>query len=306
MNSVEFRIPISPTQSFYDQIELFCFSLNKLGGLYRAAKVILFVGGDVNIQNVRAANLWSRNLNVEWYAVPDDIFAEYSFYGTANWRFEGPEPTSDLIILADADTILVKEFDENLLNCDLGRPVVLGFQAHYPPGENAEIIPSPFSPEYWAGILDAVGVSRSAIRHRYSMDLEGNFPLAPPYFNYGFVAFNRSAFNNVQVRISEAHKAVLVKTNSFMQCQIALTIAILKSDTDYVHLPARYNYINDNIFIEHFQDEISKIINIHYLRLNTIDRSKIRTQPVVSSQEANIVDSMVLEMISQWQQHTLE
>ncbi|MGH6922956.1 MAG: hypothetical protein ACRED5_04220 [Propylenella sp.] len=49
---------------------------------------------------MRRENRWSENYNIDWERVPDEIFAEFGWPGTANWRLNIPADNADVIVLS--------------------------------------------------------------------------------------------------------------------------------------------------------------------------------------------------------------
>src|SRR4051812_20841172 len=111
---IEFRIPISPTPDFYERVHLFCAALRRAEP-GSAILVRVVVGDNADLSQVQRANRWSSKYDVEWHRVPDEIFAAHSFYGTADFRYLLPDRASDLVVLSDADTVLLRPIREDFL-----------------------------------------------------------------------------------------------------------------------------------------------------------------------------------------------
>src|SRR5215211_2429779 len=96
---VEFRLPISPTLSFYRRIHLFCAALRRLRTPYAEALVRVVVGDNPDLDEVRKANAWAENYPVTWHAVPPEIFEQHHYFGTADFRYLLPPPSKGVVVL---------------------------------------------------------------------------------------------------------------------------------------------------------------------------------------------------------------
>jgi hypothetical protein len=61
---------------------------------------------------------------------------EQGYFGTSDFRYLLPETIADLIILADADTALIKPFGCELESMLSEEPCIAGHMAHVPPSVN--------------------------------------------------------------------------------------------------------------------------------------------------------------------------
>lgn len=269
---LEFRIPISPTAGFFAQVRLFAFALRRIGGLYEQARIRIAVGDKCDLDAVRRSNRWSENENVLWDRVPDALFESAGIWGTANWRLNLPVDDADIIILSDADTVLLRDINPILDMFQSDRPIIAGHMAHYPPPVGL-LNPAPAGPEFWPEILHAYGAGHIVLQERYSMDVAGSLPLSPPYFNLGFVAMNRSALFGFGHDIHWTEAWLKAHSGSHMRCQLALTLIACRREMDIKCLPASYNMAND---VHHFSASGLKqedVRVLHYLRETELDRS---------------------------------
>jgi hypothetical protein len=271
---IEFRIPISPTPSFFSQVRFFNYALRRLGAPYDRARLLVVVGDHCDIEQVCQENRWSEDFNIVWERVPDDVFAEFGIWGTANWRLNVPVGDSDIIILSDADTVLLRDFGPLLSDFPIGEAAVRGHMAHAPPPVKADI-PGSQTSEFWPWLFGAFNVPWPNEIHRYSMDKDQTLPLIPAYFNLGFVAMSAKALAVFDREIADCERKLKVLTESQMRCQMAVTIVAHRSSMNIETLSAAYNAAN---YIAHMSlNELvtSDIRVLHYLRLDEIDRSRI-------------------------------
>jgi len=276
---IEFRVPISPTQKFFSLVQFYNFALRRMESrLYRDARLLVVVGDHCDIDSVRRENKWSENFNVAWERVPDDIFAEFHWAGTANWRLSIPAGDADLIVLSDADTVLLRDIDPLLADFPTGEPTVRGHMAHFPPAlGTGSVTPPSASAEFWPWLFNEFDIPWPAKTYRYSMDVDGSLPASPAYFNFGFVAVNKKAFAILGSEMIEATRRVAAATGkSFMRCQIALTILAHRAGMNIGTLPAAYNAANDLAHLRLHGLTADQIRVLHFLRSDEISRDELQ------------------------------
>ena len=274
---VEFRIPISPTERFFSLVRFYNFALRRLDSpQYRDARLRIIVGDYCNLDAVRRDNQWSESFNISWEQVPDETFAEFHWAGTANWRLGIPADDADIIILSDADTIFLRDIDPLLMEFPLREAAVRGHMAHLPPLVNGPA-PAAQYPEFWPWLFDMFDVPWPAATYRYSMDAAGALPMAPAYFNLGFVALNAKALAIFGAEIAETTRRVAAATEkSFMRCQIALTLVAYRARMNIGTLSAAYNAANDLGHLSQNGLCADQIRVLHFLRADEIDRGELQ------------------------------
>lgn len=276
---IEFRLPISPSQKFFSLVQFHNFALRRMDSrLYRDARLLAVVGDHCDIDGVRRENKWSENFNVGWERVPDDIFAEFHWAGTANWRLSLPAGDADVVILSDADTVLLRDIDPLLADFPMDKPAVRGHMAHFPPAlGTGSVAPPSASAEFWPWLFDEFDIPWPTKTYRYSMDADGSLPLAPAYFNFGFVAVNKKAFAIFGSQMMEATRRVAAITGtSFMRCQVAMTVVAHRAGMNIGTLPAAYNAAND---LEHLRLSgltADQIRVLHFLRPDEVSRDELQ------------------------------
>jgi hypothetical protein len=275
---IEFRIPISPTDKFFSLVRFYNFALRRLGSpQYRDARLLVVVGDHCNLDAVARENKWSENFNIVWQRVPDEIFDEFNWAGTANWRLSIPAGDADIIILSDADTVLLRDIDPLLAELSLGEPAVRGHMAHLPPPLGIKsTAPSSAGSEFWPWLFNLFDIPWPAATYRYSMDVNGSLPVSPAYFNLGFVALNTKALPIFAAEIKEVTRRVTAATDSLMRCQIATTIIAHRAAIDIGTLSAAYNAANDVGHLEPNGLTVDQIRVLHFLRTDEIDRAELQ------------------------------
>jgi hypothetical protein len=273
---VEFRIPISPTGRFFSLVRFYNFALRRLDSpQYRDARLLVVVGDHCNLDAVRRENKWSENFNIAWERVPDEIFAEFHWAGTANWRLSIPADDADIIVLSDADTVLLRDIDPLLMEFPLEEPAVRGHMAHFPPPLQSTA-PSAAGREFWPWLFNVFDIPWPTNTYRYSMDIDGSLPVSPAYFNLGFVAVNAKALAVFASEILETTRRVTAATESFMRCQIAVTIIAHLAGMNIGTLPADYNAANDLGHLRPNGITADQIRVLHFLRTDEIDREELQ------------------------------
>jgi hypothetical protein len=283
---IEFRIPISPTEKFFSLVRFYNFALRRLKSpQYRDARLLVVVGDHCDLDTVRRENKWSENFNVAWERVPDEIFREFHWHGTANWRFSIPSDDADIIILADADTVLLRDIDPLLMLFPLEEPAVMGHMAHLPPPFTIRgVAPAAADFEFWPWLFNLFNIPWPAATYRYSMDVEGTLPVSPAYFNLGFVVLNARALPVFSSEIVETTRRVKAATESLMRCQIAVTVIAHRAGIIIGTLPAAYNAANDLVHFTKNGLTVDGIRVLHFLRLDEIDRGEL---------QAHLIDNLL-------------
>jgi hypothetical protein len=280
---LEFRIPISPTAGFFAQVRLFEFALRRLPSPYREAKVSVYVGDRCDIDAVRNANGWSGGRNVDWFAVPSAICTEFGIHGTADWRWVPSATDADVIILADADTVFLRDIDPLLSTMPNDRPAIRGHMAHFPPPSSGGGLPPSNTAEYWPSLFRSFSVPWPDRLFDYSMDTHRELPQAPAYFNLGMIAVNRAALHTVGQEIFSRQVEYMKNFDSHMRCQIVLSLIAYGRSFDIDALPATYNAAND---LEHMKANYASVDDIrvlHYLRTEEIDRSTVLLDEILDA-----------------------
>jgi hypothetical protein len=264
---VEFRIPISPTEKFFSLVRFYNFALRRLDSArYREARLVVIVGDHCDLDVVRRQNRWSEEFNIVWERLPDEIFDEFDWAGTANWRLSIPAGDADIVVLSDADTVLLRDIDPLLMEFPLETAAIRGHMAHLPPPLGTKsIAPSSGGWEFWPWLFDLLDIPWPAATYRYSMDADASLPAAPAYFNLGFVALNAQALTVFAPEMVETTRRLTAATDSLMRCQIALTVIAHRAGIDIGTLPATYNAANDTIHLKTNGLTAEQIRVLHFL-----------------------------------------
>lgn len=297
---LEFRIPISPTRGFFAQVSLFHFALQRLSPRYANACIRVIVGDNCDLGAVIDANPWADGKNVVWERVPSGLFDVANIWGTANWRLSLDAGNADVIILSDADTVLLRDIDPILDELREARPIVQGHVAHFPP----PVETGPAGPDYWPNLLAEYGASDQLAWTRYSMDIDQTLPPTPPYYNLGFVAMNREALKVFGQDIHWTEEWLRKFHPSHMRCQIALTLIASARGIDARCLPAAYNAANDPRHFTASGMVPSDVRVLHYLRENEFVRAKFLLDENIDEFLAistdTVMNAQLQDLVRQW------
>jgi hypothetical protein len=200
---------------------------------------------------------------------------EFGIHGTADWRLIPPAPSADLIVLCDADTVLLRDINPLLAAFPLDRPALGGHMAHAPPPASGGELPDPRTGDFWPALFALFGARAADRLFDYSMDEGGRLPQAPAHFNLGFVALNPGALTALGSSIFDFQRAFIRKVDSHMRCQVALTLIAYKEGLDIDVLPAAYNAANDIAHLRRNYLSSADIRVLHYLRNDEIDRNVV-------------------------------
>jgi hypothetical protein len=272
---IEFRIPISPTPDFYERVHLFCAALRRAEPC--STDVVKIVVGDgADLSQVERDNPWSSQYDVEWHRVPDEIVAAHSYYGTADFRYLLPETKSDLVVLSDADTVLLRPIRQDFLWMIRPEPCVAGHMAHMAPWFEPVVGSELGSEDLWPFLFRKFSIPWPETLYRYSLDPEGN-TTAPAYYNLGFVVLNQAALRIFRQEIFTVQEQLRKFIDSYMRCQIAVTLISYRHAMRRTNLPAVFNTANDLAHLSGNRVQVDQIKVLHYLRNDEFDKRSFLT-----------------------------
>jgi hypothetical protein len=270
--SFEFRIPIAPRPAFYHRVRFFCAALRRLGPPYSEALVRVTVGDNADLRTVEKENEWSSDFPLEWHIVPRDLVETHGYFGTSDYRYLLPDAGADLVILADADTVIVRPFGDELEPLLRDEPVMAGHMAHGPPPRKLQAQSGMEPVRFWPHLFERFDIPWPRELHRYSIGSSGRFPDAPAYYNLGFIILNRAALRIFQRTIFAVRDRLNEVLESEMRCQIACTLVSYANGIRCHDLPASFNAANDDRHHREHGIPLEEIKVIHYLRRDEIDR----------------------------------
>lgn len=275
---LEFIMCGNHTDAFLSQAAIYRMALDSLGGDYAAARLVLCIGGP---QKVPLPPRWQdafRNIEIHWvhgqdYA-PDDL-------AQSDLTYRMIDPSADLSVICDADTLLISPFPADFLNQMREDPALVGCIAHFPPPLRDFRNPAPESipnmATLWARLAQRLQVAMPRLDYRYS--LAQSEERCPFYINLGFFAGPPLAlidFHRHHRRIITVVRDIL--ENDFYE-QISLPFAASAVGLAVRELPIRYNFPNDPLADRLYPDDLAAIHILHYLRRKHFDRHRIFHDP---------------------------
>jgi hypothetical protein len=264
----EIHIPISPTPPFLTKVHYLAASLRRFGGVLADSPVIVTVGGDEHMDLARM-HPWSRRLGVEWRWLDDSLWRHHGIYATALQRFcyEIAAPNA---LLLDADTLFVAPIDE-LLDTVERDHAIAGSIAHISPFIGCEE-----GQALWERIFHAAGLGDPSLECEHSgwqvIEFDAVRRYCPPYFNLGVLLAPRDMLSVLAETIYADMEIVEQVHPTPFRCQIALTLAILRSGVPWRQLPLRFNFPNIAQFLPCYRADLADARIIHYLRDEEFNR----------------------------------
>lgn len=270
---LDFLIPASPHDGFYSQIAFFRLALDQLGGIYKEARLVAVFGDDrPRPLPARWAPFFDR-IDVEW-ADPKE-FKRRGYFAQGLRRFEVFRPDADLVILCDADTVLMRGLGWLIAEMVL-RPALAGVIAHFHfPWENG----TGNAASDWQCLAGIVLGREIALPYFYSLTEAGEQQRCPFCINYGFFAGPASMLRTFYRCYLDMLPAVHAVLKNYFAGQVALALAAEDLGLPMLALPMRYNFPNDPLADDRYHLEKHIIILFHYLRTAKFDRQIIFTNP---------------------------
>lgn len=271
-----FLFAASPNDGFFSQIAMFRLSLDRLGGIYASAHIVV-VFGDNEFKPL--PERWKTHFErIETYWVTSEEFQKNSYLAQGDARWSYISPDVDFFIFADADILLIRSITD-LLELLVDSPAVAGTIAGVPFPQ----FPKDNPLEKWASL------ARQFIGREISLDYthtlasektEIHLRKCPYYVNYGFVIFPYSIAAEIRETYLEFRPRVALELyNPYFAGQVAMTLAIYKHNVTCRAIPLKYNFFNDVEAEKLHAQDMEDIRVIHYLRKANFDRQKIFTSP---------------------------
>ena len=266
---IDFIIPASPNDAFYSQIAMFRLGLDAIGGAYRAARLAA-VFGDKRITGV--PEKWKaafERIDVEW--ADPSLVESFGYRAQSDRRFDVIRPDADVVVSCDADTLLVRPFEQATMDAVVNGALG-GVIAHYHfPWAHSSGDPR----ADWDSISQSVyGISIDT-PYRYTLAEFAERARCPFYVNLGLLIGSPRTFRRLNEGCKEIKEAVIkILDNRFYE-QVMVALAASKADIRTIALPFRYNFPNDPVADEKYFSELQHVRLIHYLRTERFDRHQI-------------------------------
>lgn len=268
--SLEIHVPISPTPLFFNMVRYLAESLRQNGGGLRDAPIVVTVGDSCAPFDLYRRNPWSRAYPIHWLWLDQHRYARDIYYATAIERFCYPF-AADNVLLLDADLVIARPIDD--LVGELARtPAFLGLPAHVSPFmmRNREH-PEAARPNaaWWTALFAEADLSPPDLGCEHPgwglLFSEPEYRYSPPYFNLGVLLAPRDLMAAIGATIYDDMHTVDRVLTTIYKCQLALTLAVVRSGTPWRPLPLRYNFPTLDVFAKGFPEEFADVRVLHYL-----------------------------------------
>ncbi|WP_136444171.1 hypothetical protein [Pacificoceanicola onchidii] len=154
--SLEFRIPLSPSDSMMRMVRYFLESIQEFGGpIGKSAHCALVVGDETPPFDLRETYPWMNDHDMSVHWVDQENFAKWKYDATGFERF-WVESRADVVAMIDADLLVTGDFDDVILQAHRDQ-TILGVIAHVSPFGRTNSDGRP-SAAWWQDIFDAAGV----------------------------------------------------------------------------------------------------------------------------------------------------
>jgi hypothetical protein len=302
----EIHIPISPTPPFLTRIHYLAASIRRFGGALADSPIIVTVGADERL-DLAQANPWSRRLGVEWRWLDDSLWRRYGIFATALQRFCYDIQAPNALLL-DSDTLFIRPIDDLLGTIEVS-PAIAGLIAHISP-----FLDSEGEQALWDRIFDAAGLGSPSLECEHSgwqtMEFDDARRYCPPYFNLGVLLAPREIFGTLADSIYAEMETVEQVHPTPFRCQIALTMAILRSGVQWRQLPLRFNFPNNVCFLRRHRAELADVRIIHYLKDEDFNRVEDFASPesvgaLLSRGDLNPANVMLRDALRQLHERVL-
>lgn len=269
---IEFLIPGSPTDAFFSQAAMFRLGLDSLGGIYERARVVLCLGApEIHAIPPRWRPYMSR-IDVLW--APVELVRLNGTGGVH--RYDLIDAASDLSILCDADTLMVRPFDPQALRAFVDAPAIRGVIAHYCPplvDDTGKDYGDRGGEWFWR-FISARAVGR-IIPCSYTYSLDPGQQACPFYVNYGFVCGTFEVLRRLKHELASLLPRIRADLANRFAGQIGIALSCHAAGLPVEALAMRYNFPNDPAADARYPDELAQAVLLHYLRLEHFDRQRI-------------------------------
>lgn len=263
---LDVRIPISPEPHFFRSVEYVVKSFHACGGATAEARFVISVGADCEPYDLYEANPWSRG-RVEWRWVDREEFRKHSYSATGLDRLHAPTD-ADVVLILDADTLLVRPIDDLLQSLVL-TPVVAGVISHVPPFWQTKLT--------WQNVFNAVGWNQPTGQFAHTgFGALYDDPVsrwAPAYYNFGVVFVPGSVLAPLTAEYErQLPRALGAPIHKVYYAQLAFTFAIYQLGLPHVALDFRFNFANAAWADRKHLLDLADVRIIHYLDERVITR----------------------------------
>lgn len=253
--TLEFRVPISPTDNDMRMVRYLLESIQLFGGpIAKAAHMVLSVGSEQAPFDLREQYPWvaEHAISVRW--VEHKHFERWRYDATGYDRM-WVNSDADVVALIDADLLVTGDFDQYVLESHREQRM-LGFMAHLSPFSVRDFRHTP-SAEWWHRIFTEAKLQTPELVWQLSgwgLDWKQHFPGAkvvtkdpdhkysPPYFNYGVVVGPREFWDRMGQTFVDDLETVCRVHDTQYRSQIANCVGFERHNIPCGLLPIDCNF----------------------------------------------------------------
>lgn len=279
MSRCEIHVPIAPTPAFFGGVRLLAESVRRYGGDLGEWRLIVTVSRDCEPWDIGSAVGWSSDYPIEWRWVGHQLYEEFGIAATALQRFTY-EIDAESVLMLDADTLCTGSLSDLLAG-----PGLRGVVAYVSPRSSLEFQgESPAEADFWAELFRFADLKPvpeicehpgwGIVVHRQR---ERRF--CPPYFNLGVLAAPSADITRLGASVFDELSTVNRYCEAIHRCQLALTLALARTGTEWTELPLRFNFPNRQVYWDTYPAEAADIRILHYMNRDEVDRDQFRASP---------------------------
>ncbi|MCW2949414.1 MAG: hypothetical protein JWN41_427 [Thermoleophilia bacterium] len=273
----EIHIVAAPTEAFLLRVQLLAASIRRNAGAFASSRIVVTLSRDCEPWDIGAAYGWSRDLDIEWRWVPEEVWQKHGIYGSALARFLWPV-AAPYVVHLDADTLVTGPLDD--------LPQLTGDTFG---GVVAHVAPSAFLPPfadgrvhegvaYWARLHEAAGLELPPLTSEHTgwgvMDVDADRRWCPPYYNLGLLAGTADVMASVGGHVLTQLATVESEITTHFRCQLAVMLALTASGVASTDLSVAWNLPNDERFRAAHPLAAAEPRLLHYLRVGEFDRER--------------------------------
>lgn len=278
---LEFLMCGSPNDAFFSQAAMFRLSLDSLDEVHRNARLVLCVGSPS--PPFALPQRWEsafKSIELHWagageYAALGDGAQGHKLYHLMS-------PDADISIICDADTMLLRPLPDKFVGHMIREPAICGVIAHFAPplapSRGAPVSSAKSTTDLWNQLARVIIGREMPLVTPYTLASDGS---AGPsfYINHAFLAGPPSMLKDLFVAQEEIRPKIRRILDNRFYDQIAVAMAVEKTNAPHRRISMRYNFPNDVRADERYPVELQNVVLLHYLRTKIFNRHKIFAEP---------------------------
>ena len=231
---------------------------------------------------------------IRW--VPPDLFMRESYYATAAERFRY-RFRSDVVLLLDADTLVVGPLDE-LVEETYRTGALGGVIAHVAPVDQ---------PARWRELHEACGIEQWDARYEHTgwgyLFNDESLRYCPSYFNLGVLCGTPDSMNRIGEVIYALMERIDGVVHTHFRVQLAVSLAITKLQLPHRAWPMRYNFPNDPLLEALHAAELPHVRVVHLLRDHQFYKTDLfatldRVEAMLNRRDLRVINALAQQTLA--------